>query len=245
MGREVVETVGGPADGPFVFTCEHATRLLPPDWEPTPADLVYVEDHWGWDIGAADLTRALARRTRSAAVLSRFSRLVCDPNRSPDQASFVVTEVAGHALSFNRAIDRAEHARRVRDYFEPYHAAVDATFAVARARGVAHLCSIHSFTPEWEGRPRAMEVGVLYDAHETHAEALAGTLAAEGFAVAHNEPYSGYDGLIYAAKRHGMQHGAPYLELEVRSDLIDTPARAEDVAERVARALAAYAPEKW
>jgi predicted N-formylglutamate amidohydrolase len=88
-----------------------------------------------------------------------------------------------------------------------------------------------------------MEVGVLYDAHEAHAEALARTLADEGFAVALNEPYSGYDGLIYAAKRHGTQHRTPYLELEVRSDLIETPARAEAVAERIARALAAYAPE--
>ncbi len=241
MGHDAVERVGDPAAGPFVFTCEHATRLLP-EWEATPADLIHVEDHWGWDIGAADVTRALAARTRSAAVLSRFSRLVCDPNRRTDEPSFVVTEVAGHALSFNRAIDAAERERRVRTYFDPFHDGVDTALATACARGVAHLCSIHSFTPEWEGSPRPIEVGVLYDAHEHHAEVLAHALAAEGFAVAHNEPYSGYEGMIYSANRHGTTHEIPYLELEVRSDLIDTPARADAVAERIARALAVYAP---
>ena len=83
---------------------------------------------------------------------------------------------------------------------------------------------------------------MLFDDHEAHAERLADALAGEGFAVARNEPYSGYAGLIYAARRHGRAHGIPYLELEVRNDLIDTPARAAAAAERIARALAAYAP---
>jgi predicted N-formylglutamate amidohydrolase len=240
--HEAFEIVGDPLAGPFLFTCEHATRALP-EWEPTPDDLAHLEDHWGWDIGAADLTRALAGRTGSAAVLSRFSRLVCDPNRRPDEPSFVVTEVDGRTLGFNRGVDDAERARRRTRYFDPYHEAVARSLAGRTANGrPVHLCSIHSFTPEWDGRPRAMEVGVLYDAHEDHAHALADALAGEGFAVAHNEPYSGYEGLMYAASYHGRTHGAPYLELEVRSDLIDAPGRAEAVAERVARALGVYAP---
>jgi predicted N-formylglutamate amidohydrolase len=87
-----------------------------------------------------------------------------------------------------------------------------------------------------------MEVGVLYDAHEAHAHALAARLETEGFAVAHNEPYSGHAGLTYAASRHGRAHGVPYLELEVRSDLIASAGRVAEVATRIARALDAYAP---
>ncbi len=64
----------------------------------------------------------------------------------------------------------------------------------------------------------------------------------EGFAVELNAPYSGFDGLIYSARRHGLEHGIEYLELEVRQDLIDTPAAAERVGLRIARALTAYAP---
>ena len=112
------EIVGDPrAGGPFLFTCEHAGRLLP-EWEPEPTDRPLLEEHWGWDIGAADLTRALTELTRSCAVLSRFSRLVCDPNRAPTQPSFVVGEVDGVALSFNRRADEAERRRRRQRYFE-------------------------------------------------------------------------------------------------------------------------------
>src|SRR5438552_17729442 len=94
--HDAYEIAGDPGAGPFLFTCEHATRRLP-EWEAEPADLPRLHDHWGWDVGAADLTRELARLCGSAALLSRFSRLVCDPNRSPDGASFVARTGDGHA----------------------------------------------------------------------------------------------------------------------------------------------------
>jgi predicted N-formylglutamate amidohydrolase len=242
MLHDAYEIAGEPAAGPLLFTCEHATRRLP-EWEAEPADLPMLEEHWGWDIGAADLTRELARLSGCGALLSRFSRLVCDPNRAPDEPSFVVTEAAGHAFSWNRAVDAAERARRRERYFDPYHAAIDRALAQRAAAGVpGRLCSIHSFTPVWDGRARAMEVGVLFDDHADLARAVADALAREGFAVAENEPYSGLAGLIYAAQRHGRAHGAVYLELEVRNDLIATPERARAIAPRIARALAVYAP---
>jgi predicted N-formylglutamate amidohydrolase len=241
--HDAYEVAGDPAAGPFLFTCEHATRRLP-EWEATPADLPLLEDHWGWDVGAADLTRELARLWGSGALLSRFSRLVCDPNRAPDEASFVVRTVDGHDLSFNRSVDGAERARRRARYFDPYHAAIDRVLArrVAADRAV-RLCSIHSFAPVYDGHARPMEVGVLFDDHEEHALRLLDALAREGFAAAENEPYSGLAGLIYSARRHGRAHGVVYLELEVRNDLIATEEGARATAERIARALAVYAPE--
>ena len=237
------EIAGDPgAGGPFVFTCEHATNELP-EWEPEPGDRRFLAEHWGWDIGAGDLTRALGRLTGSGAVLARFSRLVCDPNRDPEEPSFVVTAIDGEALALNRGVDAGERRRRRERYFDPYHAAIDAALRARRTRGGEfRLCAIHSFTPVWLGQPRPMEVGVLFDAHDEHAWRLEGALAAEGFAVALNAPYSGKDGLIYSARRHGRAHGLVYVELEVRQDLIDSGAKAEAVAVRVARALSVLAP---
>ena len=174
----------------------------------------------------------------SCGVLTRFSRLVCDPNRDPDEPSFVVEEINGHRLSFNHGIDADERARRRAVYFDPYHDAVDRTL---RAR-VAHeralqICSIHSFTPVYRGSARALEVGVLFDVHDAHAESLAAAIAAQGFSTALNEPYSGKEGLIYAARRHGRAHRIPYLELEIRQDLIATPSSAAEVGRRIAAAL--------
>ena len=104
------------------------------------------------------------------------------------------------------------------------------------------LCSIHSFTPMYLGRARPMEVGVLFDAHDEHAWRLEGALAEQGFEAVLNAPYSGHDGLIYAAQRHGRAHDLVYLELEVRQDLIDTTAKALATGRRIARALATFAP---
>jgi len=237
------ELSGDPAvGGPFVFTCEHATNELP-EWEPLASERATLAAHWGWDIGAADLTRALARLTGSCAVLSRFSRLVCDPNRDPGESSFVVQEIDSVPLSWNRAVDAAERARREARYFAPYHDAIDRTLEARRAvAGAFRLCSIHSFTPVYLGQTRPMEVGVLFDAWDEHAWRLEGALAAEGFAAALNAPYSGLDGLIYAASRHGRAHGLVYVELEVRQDLIDAPAKADAIAARIARALQTFAP---
>ena len=52
-----------------------------------------------------------------------------------------------------------------------------------------------------------------------------------------NAPYSGKDGLIYSAARHGNAAGIPYLEIELRQDLIASERSARAIAGRVARAL--------
>jgi predicted N-formylglutamate amidohydrolase len=174
-------------------------------------------------------------------VLSRFSRLVIDPNRHPAQDSLVVREIDGHVLSFNRDLDNAERARRRERYFDPYHEAVDAAIEGRLALGtLASLCAVHSFTPVYEGRTRPMQIGILFDAHDARALRLEGALVAEGFETALNEPYSARDGFIHSANRHGNLHGIPYVELEVRQDLLDTPAKAEAAAQRIARALTAF-----
>jgi predicted N-formylglutamate amidohydrolase len=88
-----------------------------------------------------------------------------------------------------------------------------------------------------------MEVGVLFDAYDRHAWRLEGALGEQGFEAVRNAPYSGMDGLIYAAQRHGRTHDIAYLELEVRQDLIDTPKKALATGERIAAALSCYAPD--
>lgn len=232
------ETIGDHAAATaLVFSCEHASNALP-EWTATAADAPLLADHWGWDIGAAALTRELVSRVGGSAVLSRFSRLVCDPNRAPDDPTFVVERIGDHALSWNRGIDPAERARRHHRYAEPYHAEIDRLIGARRQRRQpTRLCSIHSFTPTWHDQPREMEIGVLFDSHEEIAHRLIGDLEEARFVARANEPYSGYAGLIHAARRHGRTHDIVYVELEVRQDLISTPAAAREVAQRLVPAI--------
>jgi predicted N-formylglutamate amidohydrolase len=109
-----------------------------------------------------------------------------------------------------------------------YHAAIDEAL---QSDAAPVVLSIHTFTPLYEGAPRSVEVGVLFDQEELLAEKVRAALAQSGFHALLNEPYSGRLGLIYSADRHARRHGRRALELELRQDLAcDEAARARVVA---------------
>jgi predicted N-formylglutamate amidohydrolase len=232
------ESLGTPGSGKLLLTCEHASNRVPAPLRTTASDRFWLDTHWAVDIGARTLTRELARRTGSAAVLARFTRLICDANRPPGHRDFARTEVDGTVLSFNRNLGEAELQRRVDRYHAPYHRAVDASLRAHQGQvGDLLLLSIHSFTPVWNQRVRTMDVGVLASSHLEVGRRLQTELDRQGFETAFNQPYSALDGLIYAAERHGEAHGVVFLELELNQALICTPARATRVAGRIAGAL--------
>jgi len=224
--------------GPLVLTCEHASADVPPPLQVSDADRPWLRTHWGVDLGAADVTRALSAALDAPAVLGVASRLVLDLNRPPGDPTLVRAEVEGHPLAFNAALDETARQERLERIHTPYHAAVEAQLRARQARpGPVLLLSVHSFTPSYMGTRRDVQMGVLFDDHEHLARGLTRDLAALGWDTRLNEPWSGREGLIYAASRHGRAQGCPYLELEVRQDLIATPADAAAVAERLVRPL--------
>ena len=214
--HEAWEAVEGSPEAPAFLTCEHASERLPPGWSWPERDRRLVGTHWAYDLGAAEITLDLAAALRAPAVLSRFSRLLADPNRAEDDASVFRGEAEGEPVELNQRIDDADRQRRLEGYHRPYHEAIDRRLGESRAE---ILFSIHTFTPVYEGQVRKVEVGVLFDKQEALANELAEAIAAAGFATALNEPWSGREGLIYAAERHAGAHGRKALELEVRQDL--------------------------
>jgi predicted N-formylglutamate amidohydrolase len=227
----------GPSAGPFLFICEHASGRIPSPLTTSDTDDYWLTSHWGLDIGARDLCLALSTLLSSPTVLARFSRLLCDANRHHENPELIRVAIEGDALSFNRGLDEAEVARRVERYHAPYHQAVDAALAGCGPEVV--LISVHSFTPVWRERLRTMDVGVLFEESRSGPDArhLQAALDEEGFFTALNEPYSGAEGLMYAADRHGQARGVRHLELELNQTLICTPERIERLAPRLARAL--------
>lgn len=222
------------ARAPRLYTCEHASNRVPRPFRPRPADRRLLAMHWGYDIGAANVTRALVRRDPGSwGVLSRFSRLLIDPNRDPADPTAVLARTDDGAPSFNASLTDAHVARRVERFHAPFHAAI----ADAMAIGPRILVSIHSFTPVFRGAARPMHAGVLFDRHDDLADRLVHALRAEGLVTEPNAPYSGKDGLIYSAARHGDAAGVPYLEIELRQDLIASGRAARAMAQRVGRAL--------
>ena len=103
---------------------------------------------------------------------------------------------------------------------------------------------MHSFTPIWDGRRRDVEIGVLFDQYDDFAYQLVDDLCAVGRDARANEPYSGRTGeLMYAATRHGTYHRTPYIEFEVRQDLLKDPEGIESMAQLLTAALTRRLPD--
>lgn len=226
--------VGGDGSIPVLLTCEHASMDLPDGWTWPEADRRVVGDHWSWDPGAAALCRALAEDLGAGAVLARFTRLLCDPNR-PEGGENLFREVAdGAPIALNGGLDEAERERRIARFHRPYHAAVDR--AAVRWPGTL-IFSVHTFTPVYEGQRRDVEVAVLFDHDDDLGIDLAMALVDRGVTTWLNEPWSGKDGLIFSARRAADAHGRAALEIEVRNDLAADPAWRAENAPRIADAL--------
>ena len=86
MTHPAYEIEGADRPGRWLVTCDHATNHVP-DWV-AGGDLglpaADMGRHIAYDIGAAGVTRHLAALLDSPTILSRFSRLVIDPNRGED-----------------------------------------------------------------------------------------------------------------------------------------------------------------
>jgi predicted N-formylglutamate amidohydrolase len=219
--NEAVEIVSGEIDAPIVMSCEHASERMPPGYAWPDADRWLAGTHWAFDLGAADLARELATSVRASLVLSRYTRLLVDPNRSEDSPSLIRTVAEGQAVQLNAHVTDTERMRRIETMHRPFHAALDHAVSLSSA---PILFSIHTFTPLYEGQKRELEIGVLFDEEEALAVELNDFLAQENLHTALNEPYSGREGLIYSADRHAKKHGRRPLELEVRQDLATDPA---------------------
>lgn len=210
--------------GPVLLTCDHASARMPAPWRWPAQDLSLVGTHWSYDLGAAELTRALSVRLGAAALWSRFSRLLVDPNRELSQDSLIVDRAGDHRVALNQGLTQPEREARISGLYEPYHAAIDEAVRAHRQRHArAWLLSVHTFTPVYRGQARALQGGVLFDRHEQLGREFCTQLQHKGWDVRENEPYSGYDGLIDGVARHGLAHDCPYVELELRQDLAVCP----------------------
>ena len=217
LSTDATTVIEGDFKGQLVLTCEHASRRLPSGWQWHPDDAWLVQTHWASDIGADDFTRGLASAVNAPAVLSNFSRLLVDTNRPLDSDTLFRRFADDRPVHLNASITEDDSERRLQDYYHPYHQAVSEMVGKSSAEIVF---GVHSFTAEYEGRRRTLEVGVLFDHDEDLASSFVDHLRESDFNVAPNEPYSGKDGLAYSPVRHATEFARKALEIEVRQDLI-------------------------
>ena len=222
----------------YILVCDHASNAIPPEYGTLGLTRDQLQDHIAWDIGAADVTRLLAKRLDAPAILSKFSRLLIDPNRMPDDPTLIVTVTHNIPVPSNMSLSRDYARWRKTVFYDAYQAAVgDQIEKYLEAGRIPALVSIHSFTPVVEDFARPWQIGLLWDADPRLKDALYEELSSDtDLVIGDNEPYSG-KGPAGTMEYHGMRKGLPHILIEIRQDLIDTPEDAAHWADVIGAAL--------
>lgn len=229
------------AKTPILLICDHASNRVPETVNGGDLGLPHedMNRHIAYDVGARGVVEHLAELLDAHAILSRFSRLVVDPNRGEDDPTILMKLYDGSIIPGNRYADAAEKERRLDLYYRPYHKALEHQIDLMIADGrTPAIVSIHSFTKQLKNRPvRPWHLGVLWDDDARLAKPFMDYYTDDpDIYVGDNEPYSGElqgDTMYY----HATSRALPHILIEVRNDLIETPEGQHKWANLIAPAL--------
>jgi predicted N-formylglutamate amidohydrolase len=223
----------------LVLSCEHGGNAVPAEYRALfKGAKRALASHRGWDPGALDLARALARALDAPLVATTTSRLVVECNRSLTSRQLF--------SEFTKGLPRPEKKHLLDSHYHPHRGAVEAVARSAiRSHGAAVHVGVHSFTPVMGGRLRDADIGLLYDPRRP-AEAVfceLWTIALARIApelhVRRNYPYRGWSDGLTTALRAALPP-ARYLgiELEVNQALVAMSAAWARTRSAIAESLA-------
>jgi predicted N-formylglutamate amidohydrolase len=225
---------GGTAN--TLLICDHASNRVPRRLHSLGLARDQLEQHIGWDPGAAAVARALAARLNAPLILGGYSRLAIDLNRPLASPELIAPQSAGIPIPGNQGLSSQARAARLAALFAPYHQAI-AQWLDAHPDPALRLISMHSFTPRLAGQLRPWPVGLAYGRDPRLAQQLRPLLARQAdLLVGDNQPYGIEDAHDFTLPTHGERRGIPHVMIEIRQDGLQTQAQACAWAERLAQA---------
>ncbi len=232
------ERVEGDMNRGLIILCDHAGNKIPDHFNNLGLSDKQLSRHIAYDIGAGDVARNLARVLGVPAILSKYSRLLIDLNRSPDDPTLIMRLSDGAVIPGNRNIGKAQANERRARYYTPYHDEITRLLdaGIANAKPPAIL-SIHSFTPLWKDVPRPWHATILWDKDPRLPRPMLKALRAqEGIVTDDNVPYSG-ELKGDSMNRHGTNRGLAHALIEIRQDLVNTPEGAAEWTQRLRKIM--------
>ncbi|PAL28131.1 N-formylglutamate amidohydrolase [Acetobacter syzygii] len=239
---ESFKVYGQDQGGPFVLVSDHAGQAIPSSLDGLGLSAQERARHIGWDIGIDGVGQQLAQTLPAVLIEQVYSRLVIDCNRAPGHPTSIVAQSDGTSVPRNQSISAADVAWREQTILHPYHQRIQQELDVRLAQGrPTAVVALHSFTPIMRGVARPWHVGLLHNHDPRLAHIMIDLLRAEGLVVGDNEPYALTDTSDYTVPLHGERRSLPYVEIEIRQDLI---VHAQGQAEWAAL-LARLLPQAW
>jgi predicted N-formylglutamate amidohydrolase len=237
----VIDHPQGSSD--LFLTCDHAGRRMPSRLGQLGLPDTEMKRHIAYDIGARAVAERVADALDATLIRQVYSRLVIDCNRDPSVPSSIPEISESTEITGNIGLTDDERLARQVEIFQPYHEAITAALDARQANGQpTAIVSVHSFTPVYKGEVRPWHAAVLYNRDARLSLILKRHLDAEGgLVIGDNEPYFVSDLTDYTIPVHAERRNLPYLELEIRQDLIATEAGQTEWADRLIRLL----PKVW
>jgi len=204
---------------PVLLVCEHAANHIPAHLDHLGLDPSARISHVAWDPGAMAVATQMSQIMDARLVASTVSRLVYDCNRPSDAAGAMPERSELFDIPGNIGLSDAQKADRVATVYEPFRRLLAGTIAASQTPPV--LVTIHSFTPLYMGKSRAVEIGILHDSDRRLADAMLDLAPTHTkLNTLRNAPYGPDDGVTHTLKLHALPNGLLNVMIEVRNDLI-------------------------
>lgn len=223
---EPVRTINAAGRSPFVLVCDHASNFIPARYQGLGLSAIDRLRHIAWDPGALAVSLAMVELLDAPLIHSTISRLVIDCNRTHTAPDLIPPVSEDTEIPGNRFVGDNEKARRIAEFHDPFHAAIDAVLDTRAARGEETiLVAMHSFTPIYKGVARPWPIGIVHGLDPAYCRAVFDAMAAAEPALnlGWNEPYAALNGVTYTLEHHGDGRGLVSIMFEIRNDEILTP----------------------
>jgi predicted N-formylglutamate amidohydrolase len=226
------------AKSPILFISDHAGRAFPRALGTLGLDEPELSRHIACDIGIYGVTTRLAKALDASYIFQPYSRLVIDCNRKARDAQSIVAVSDGTTVPGNGNLSDAARRSREREILEPYHREIERVLAERAARRQpTAIFAMHSCTDRLkrDTEQRPWHVGVIADTDWRIGDRLIELLEAETqYRIGRNQPYSVNMEADYTVPVHCEARGIPYVEIELRQDLIGDAQRQAEWARLLA-----------
>lgn len=141
----------------IVITCEHGGNYIPREFRYLFTNHEKVlTSHRGWDMGALEVAKYMARHLGAPLSYQRVSRLLVESNRSLSNEELF--------SQYSKELEKPIKKYVLSKYYHPYRNAIEKNISrcIDEGQEVLHL-SVHSFTPVLNGVERQVDLGLLCD----------------------------------------------------------------------------------
>ncbi len=209
---------------PILISCEHASRKIPLRYWNLGLDKKKLKQvSYLYDVGAEKVAATISKYLGAETVMPRYSRLLVDMNRSPDDPSIFRSDSFGTDIPGNRDITEQEKKKRLSDHYIPYHNRLWRKIRSLREKNKrSYYIIVHSFNHIVDGVERTPDIGILwkFEKDRQFCSTIKKKLSDAGLDARFNKPYTAKGKGAYCMTVYGNHHSIRCVEFEINDKFL-------------------------